>query len=86
MNEEVLNWEECTEEEYTSVFRSNGKLTPMSSFSDPDGTSPYGHRVPAMDTDWGINDKTLVRLEMRKKSTLQGDWTNTYFVNRTYIK
>jgi len=72
-----------TEQEYREFFKANPHLKPISSFSDPEGTFPFGYGVPAMDTYWGLSveDEPLAKCEMRKKDR-HSDWEYEYFLNK----
>lgn len=76
-----------TKEEYFDFFKKNKDLKPISSFSDMDGTLPFGYGVPAMDTNWGLEetDEPLARCEMRKENRHCKDWQCEFFLNTTYI-
>jgi hypothetical protein len=75
---------EVSREEYFDFFKNNSNLKPISSFSDPDGTSPYGIGRPSMDTDWGVSgtDDVLATHEMRKEHR-NNEWETRYFLTVT---
>lgn len=69
-------------ETYIEAFKKQD-LKLISSFSDPDGELPFGYGIPAMDTDWGVedSDKLIARCEMRKESRHDKEWECTYYLN-----
>lgn len=75
---------EVTKTEYMNAFK-NRELKPIGSFSDPDGVLPFGYGRPAMDTDWGLDETTVARCEMRKEYRTDTEWNCTYYLSETVI-
>lgn len=72
---------EVSRDEYMEVVKN---LKVFSSFSDPDGTSPYGNNRPQMITDWGMegDNLELCACHMTKKTRHDEDWNYKYLVRK----
>lgn len=72
-----------TLEEFVS-FRDEHNLKAVSSFTDMDGTSPFGYGIPAVDTNYGLDAgegyKEMAWIEMRKEST-EDEWNIKYLIH-----
>lgn len=73
-------WKEISKDEY--MIRVS-ELKPIESFSDPDGTSPYGHGRPWMETIWGHSsverDTGILKCIMSKSDRQQENWNEQYY-------
>lgn len=79
--------EEITEEEYKKIFKDNPKLKIISSFTDPDGTFPFGYGKPTMITDFGHNtDDILCRIHSSKEDRNCIKWNNKYYTYESKFK
>jgi hypothetical protein len=68
---------EITEKEYYKIWKLNPNMKVISSFSDVEGTMPFGVGRPAMDTTWGY-DKPILSTEQRK-DYIDEEWGCKYF-------
>lgn len=69
-------WKPIAKEVY---MQQVGELKPMESFSDPDGTSPYGKGYPWMETIWGRDDECILKCITSKVNRHQQHWDEHYF-------
>lgn len=76
--------EKVTKEEFITAMQCF-ILKPVSSFTDVDGTLPYGLGFPAMDTDYGTekSDLPIARCEMRKNNSDQKEWDYYYYLDES---
>lgn len=77
---------EVSKEKYHSGAVQMLRLKLISTFSDPDGTLPFGYGCPAFDTDWGIDSKVMARCEMRKSDASQEKWDYRFFLDESLLK
>jgi hypothetical protein len=75
-------WQEITQKEYFSI-QDSARLTgtPLkatSSFTDPEGILPYGYGHPYMETEWGVDESSTIRVESRKRHG-ENEWKHKYF-------
>lgn len=69
-------WRPIKKEDYMS--RVPG-LKPVESFSDPEGTSPYGRGFPWMETVWGNEEERILKVITSKIDLDQPKWDEHYF-------
>jgi hypothetical protein len=73
-------WKEITRDEY--MIRVS-ELKPIETFSDPEGTSPYGTGRPYMETIWGHSsperDVGILKCITSKSDCHQENWDEEYY-------
>lgn len=67
---------EITEEEYVAINERRKPLSPLESFTDLDGSLPYGFGAPYYCTVWGVGDEKILKFESRK---INGEWVDKYY-------
>lgn len=72
-------------ETYKMLYaRFRSQLKPISTFSDPDGTSPYGNFRPQMVTVWGFNnDDPFIEVHETKESRHADSWDYVCYLHNT---
>jgi hypothetical protein len=76
--------EGITLEEYSRIYnRFKDKLKPVSTFTDMEGTTPYGNGRPQMITIWGFDaDDYLIEQVQTKENRHQEKWdVQCFFYN-----